>query len=465
MRAPRSIQWRIALAYMLLILAAMTVVTVFLVVDAQGSNSGRIIRTTGIAAAVVAFLAVVLAYLIARRSTRSIRNLTDAARKLAAGDLDHRIPAGSSEETQELAEAFNAMAAALKQMITESSSQRDRLSTVLATMSDGVVLIDASGNISLQNPAAEELLALSAPQSSVARFVEVVRDHELNSLVALCQQAGSPQHLELELSPSRRYLSVIASPLASPAGDRVLLVLHDLTQARRVETTRREFVANVSHELRTPLASVKAAVETLENGALAEPDVAAQFMERIHRNVDRMTRMVEELLNLSRLESGEAVLHLESLDIHKPLAEAVELHRPLANARNVRLSVQPAVGLPRAIGDEARLQQVVSNLVENAVKFTGPGGTVRVDTLANNGNIEVQVKDSGVGIAPEHLPHAFERFYKIDRSREDRGTGLGLAIAKHIVEAHGGRIWAESREGEGSTFSFTVPADRSTPPR
>ncbi|MQF69299.1 HAMP domain-containing protein [SAR202 cluster bacterium AD-804-J14_MRT_500m] len=462
MRIPQSIQWRIALAYILLILTALAVVSIFLTMDGQANNSGQIIRSTGITGAGVALLSVVLAYLIARRGTRSVRNLIYGARKLAQGDLDHRVPPGSSDETRELADAFNAMAAALKRMITESSAQRDHLFTVLATMKDGVVVIDSNGNISLQNPAAEELLGLELPTNSITRFVEAVRDHELNKLVTDCQEKRSPRQLELELSPSRKYLSVIASPLTSHTSNRVLLVIHDLTQARRLETTRREFVANVSHELRTPLAAVKAAVETLQNGALYEPDVALEFIDRANKNVDRMTWMVKELLNLSRLETGETALQLESVDLQHLIMDGIEIHQEIANEKGVRLFADSAQPELKAIVDEARIQQVISNLVENAVKFTEPGGEVEMSMFANGNEISVQIRDSGVGIAAEHLPHAFERFYKIDRSREDRGMGLGLAIAKHIVEAHGGHIGVESQEGEGSVFSFTVPLDKST---
>lgn len=464
MRIPQSIQWRIALAYILLILTALAAVSIFLNIDGETNNPGRIIRNTGITGAGVALLSVILAYVIARRGTRSVRNLIYGSRRLAQGDLDHRVPPGSSDETRELADAFNAMASSLKQMITESSGQRDHLFTVLATMTDGVVVIDSNGNITLQNPAAEALLGLEPSTFTTTRFVEAVRDHELNRLVTDCQKNGSPHQLELELSPGRKYLSVIAAPLISHTGNRVLLVLHDLTQARRVETTRREFVANVSHELRTPLAAVKAAVETLQNGALQEPDMAAEFIDRANKNVDRMTWMVEELLDLSRLESGETALNLESVSMRNLIDDGIEAHQELAHTKKVRLFADDVEPEMKAIIDQARVQQVLSNLVENAVKFTEPGGDVEISVRGNGNEIKVQVRDTGIGISSEHLPHAFERFYKIDRSREDRGMGLGLAIAKHIVEAHGGHIQVESQEGLGSVFSFTIPVDRSTLP-
>lgn len=469
MRVPQSIQWRIALAYTGLILVAMTAVTLFLVFDFQGqqvvddqgrSVTSRVVQTTAVATAIVAALSVLLAVLIVRRSTRSLRSLTNAASYLARGDLDHRVPLGSVPETRELAEALNAMTANLKRILTDFSNEHDKLSAVLATMTDGVVLLDGEARISLVNPAAQDLLGLSAVRQEGERFIEMVRDHEINGLVSRCQETRNPQHVELRLAQGQRYLSVIAIPLALQREEGVLLTLHDLTQAHRVETTRREFVANVSHELRTPLASIKASAETLVGGASDDPVASREFLDRIVINVDRMSRLVEELLDLSRLESGEASLNLSSIDIYQPIREVVELYQERAQAQGVVLNVDEALQLPAAVADVARLQQVLSNLVENAVKFTPVGGRVSISARSRDGWLEVSVIDTGIGMAPEHLPHAFERFYKVDRSTNQEGTGLGLAIAKHIVQAHGGRIWAESRVGEGSIFTFTIPAGK-----
>ncbi len=452
---PRSIQWRIALAYSALIIVAMSVVSIVLAVDAQ-EGEGRVLRVTGIITVIVTALAVLLAFLIARRSTRSIRSITSAAQRLARGDLDYTVfTRGSSEETHELAEALNAMAGSLKTKLADSDATHQRLSAVLATMTDGVVLLDGELRLALVNPAATSLLAMSA--SPRQRFIEAVRDHEINRLVIRCQRLRRPDGLEIEFAPTQKFLNIVGMPMSNGDEEGVLLVVHDLTEARRVETTRKAFVANVSHELRTPLASVKASVETLEGGALEAPRASREFLERIRRSVDRMSRLVGELLDLSRLESGEDSLNLESVDIYRPIKEAAEHYREQARENEVDLVVQEEGPLPAALADEGRIHQVVVNLVENAIKFTPKGGKVWVGARNLNGTLEVTVRDTGIGIAPEHLPHTFERFYKVDKSRADTGTGLGLAIAKHIVQAHGGRIWVESRLGEGSTFRFTVP--------
>ena len=463
-----QIHWRFAIAYTLLILLSMGVAGVFLLVflPAQFSDFttrsvvNYVLRTIGVTAGVTIVLSVVLAFFVAKRTTRSIRAVTEGARHLASGDLEHRVDAISSDETQELAEAFNSMALSLKQMVVDLSTERNKLSAVLATMADGVAVIDGEDRVVLANPATETLLDLPSPRQEDQRLVEMVRDHDLHRLISRCRSTGELQQEEVELTPSRRYIRVIAIPLPSTDAEEVLLVLHDLTREQRVETTRREFVANVSHELRTPLASVKAAVETLEQGALNEPQAADRFLSGISRNVDRMTRIVEDLLELSRLDTGQAVIQMSSFHVRELIEETVEGYLPLAQANDVSLQVELPTDLPSVIGDEVKFQQVVSNLVENAIKFTPAGGKVTVTAEAGEKSVAMSVTDTGIGIAYEHVPHVFERFYKIDRSRKDEGSGLGLAIAKHIVQAHGGEMWVKSREGEGSTFTFSLPVDK-----
>ena len=463
MRPPRTLRWRVAGAYAaLLLLSAAAAALVLALDETSRSSAPRIAVVAAVAAALALLLSAPMAHIVTRGDTRSLRGVSRALRRLARGEMEQRVPVEPGSELGELAQAFNDMSVSLTAMVSEYREDHDKLSAILATMNDGVVLIDGEGNTTLINPAAQEALRLPASQrgGEGQRFIELVRDHELNSLVALCQETGELQYLEVEFLDSRRYLSVIATPLRLDVQEGVLLVLHDLTEARRVETTRREFVANVSHELRTPLAAVRGAVETLQEGALSDAEAAPQFLARIQRDVDRMTRMVEELLNLSRLESGEVNLNLESIDISRSISEAVELYRDEASSLGVELEAADCGDLPRAVADEARLQQVLSNLVENAVRFTPAGGRVRIEATSRNGSLEVSVKDTGIGMGPEHLPHVFERFYKGDRATPKGGTGLGLAIAKHIVQAHGGWIKAESRIGEDSAFTFSIPADK-----
>ena len=421
------------------------------------ANVNRIIATISLSAVVVTALSLVLGYLLAHRTARSVRSVTEAAHRLAGGDLEHRVEALSSDETQDLAEAFNSMASTLRNLIHELSGERDKLSSILDTMADGVVVIGREGQIELLNPAGQELLGVRRQNPVGVRFIELVRDHDLQRLVSLCQEAGQRQHGEVELLQRGRFLSVIATPLSEDGSPGVLLTLHDLTRIRQVETTRKEFVSNVSHELRSPLASVKAMVETLDGGALEEQQVARDFVRRIHGEIDRMSGMVEDLLDLARLESEQEALRLNPVDL-KPLLEEIKASfQEQADANEIGVDVTVPDVLPGVLGDEDRLRQVLANLLDNALKFTQKQGRVMLSANVEGQMVKVSVRDSGIGIPEEHLPHIFERFYKVDRSRRDHGSGLGLSIVKYIVQAHGGEVGVESREGEGSTFSFTVP--------
>jgi two-component system phosphate regulon sensor histidine kinase PhoR len=237
------------------------------------------------------------------------------------------------------------------------------------------------------------------------------------------------------------------------------VVLRDVTELRRLESVRREFVANVSHELRTPLASIRAVVETLEAGAADDPAVAGEFLRRIIGEVDHLVGLVDELLDLARLETGRAVLEAEVCDPVDLLTRAAERLRPQVERAGLVLRVEVPPDLPRVRVDRGRIEQVLINLVHNAVKFTPAGGEIVARAEVADGMVEVSVRDTGVGITAEELPRIFERFYKSDTARRSPGSGLGLAIAKHIVQAHGGTIRAESTPGHGATFSFTMPLD------
>ena len=265
-------------------------------------------------------------------------------------------------------------------------------------------------------------------------------------VVSRSSTIGRPQRSEVDLLQPPRLVSASATPVGDKERS-VLLTLHDLTRVRQLDVTRREFVTNVSHELPQSLASMKASVETLEGGAVAEPRTAREFLQRIHREVDRMTYLVNDLLDLSRLESGHAPLNFSPVDLRPLVDEAVESVRDQAEGRGVSIGITMPAGLPMVLGEREMLGRVFVNLLDNALRASTAGGSVRVSAAVENGSVDVRVADRGIGIPPEHLPHIFERFYKVDRSRRDGGTGLGLAIVKHIVQVHGGDVSAESREG------------------
>lgn len=425
------------------------------------SNLSQIISTIGLSALIVAVLSVGLGYVLFRRTSRSVQLVAEGARRLAEGDLEQRVQATSTDdETRELADAFNGMASTIRSVVGDLSSERNKLTAVLDTMADGVVVLEAGSEVSLINRAAERLLDVRAEDAVGNRLVEVVRDHEIQQAVQQSLETGQIWQIEVELLPSRAFLSAIATPLGELDGSAdaasVLLTLHDLTRMMQVETTRKEFVSNVSHELRNPLASIKAMVETIEDGAIDERSVAMDFLRRINRDVDRMNGIVNDLLELSHLESGYVPMHLVPVHLGPLVEEVVEdFQRSVADKDLVLVSEIPET-LSTVTGETGRLRQVLVNLIENAIRYTSEG-QITVSVSDEDQFQRVKVIDTGVGIPREHLAHVFERFYKVERSRRDDGTGLGLAIVKHIVQAHGGDVSVESEEGVGSTFEFTIP--------
>lgn len=347
--------------------------------------------------------------------------------------------------------------------LTQSLRERAQMVAIFEHMADGLLVLDADERVELSNPAAQRLL--HQPHLEGRPLAEAVRDADLVETVRAVR-AASPvtQLIELraEASRPRVWLHIVATRV--PAEKRSLVLLQDVTELRRAEAARRDFVANVSHELRTPVASLKALVETLEAGAMNDPDDGPDFLRRMHVEVDGLAQLVAELLELARIEAGKLELDLQFCRADELVRDAVERIRPYAS--RVGLDVACAAGRQNAIwvrADARRIGQVLSNLLSNAVKFTPPGGRIQCAVAERGGLVEVSVADSGVGIAADQLVRVFERFYKTDPARTTSGTGLGLAICKHVVRAHGGTIWAESPgTGLGATFSFTLQAAESS---
>ena len=332
------------------------------------------------------------------------------------------------------------------------NSQNARLSTVLEQLTDGVLIADATEQVLFANPAAHKLFDVSDPIGlSVAG---VVRNHELIEAWRRCQQTRELQSESVELPAHRQFLQLIVIPDEHEGGS--LLLIQDLTRVRKLETVRRDFISNLSHELRTPLASLKALTETLQDGALADLEAGPRFLSRIHTEVDALTQMAQELLDLSKIESGQIALVLRKVEPLAVLKSAADRMRMQAERAGVNLTVETATS-PNVRADAARLEQVLVNLIHNAVKFTRRGGAVILSASTDEESVIFAVRDTGIGIPSDDLPRIFERFYRVDKSRTGSGTGLGLSIAKHIVEAHSGQIWAQSREGEGSVFFFSIP--------
>jgi two-component system phosphate regulon sensor histidine kinase PhoR len=320
-------------------------------------------------------------------------------------------------------------------------------------MTDGVLIANADGRIQYSNPAAAGLF--ESPEPTGRTVAEVLRHYQLVEAWRRCQQGRELQNESVELPNRHLFLQLVAIPDQDTGGS--LLLVQDLTRVRKLETVRRDFVSNLSHELRTPLASLKALTETLRGGAMEDPKAATHFLESIETEVDAMTQMASELLELTRIESGQLPMVFKPVPAYDLLHTAAERMRAQADRAGLTLRLEKGRDNPEVRADSPRLEQVLVNLIHNAVKFTSPGGEVVLSARAEAGFVRFSVKDSGVGIPDDDLERIFERFYKADRARSSGGTGLGLSIARHIVEAHGGKIWAESVEGRGSTFHFTVP--------
>jgi two-component system phosphate regulon sensor histidine kinase PhoR len=416
-------------------------------------NLVRQVTVSIIIAMVIATALVILAaWVIARITTRPIRRLTDASKRITSGELGQKITIEARDEVGELTHAFNEMSAKTKELVETISGDRTRLATILDNMTDAVIMIDSEGNISLANGAAENIFNIKEAENKP--LIEAVRDHEVDELFKLCLKTDRTQAVQYESSASKRYLRAIAVPIAHSS---VLLLFQDLTELRNLQTTRRDVIGNISHEFRTPLAGIKAMVETLRDGAVDDKETAGEFLARIDSEVDHLTQLVAELTELSRIETGKAELRKEAVSLNQLVDEVIAQLSPQAERQKLSIFREFAADLPSVPADKDRVRQVIANLVHNAIKFTTAGGNITITTRALEGSVVVDITDTGIGIPKEDLARVFERFYKGDKARAGEGTGMGLAIAKHVIEAHGGNIWVESEEGKGSTFSFSLP--------
>jgi len=422
-------------------------------VSANIANLQRILIAVTV---LVTLLAMLLATLIAGRISRPLRLLTKSAWQLASSNSTNQTIPPNKDEINQLESVFNIMSSRLSGEIKDLEKERATLEAVLQKMTDGVLIVDAKGDIQLVNPAAEKMFSISRMSSLQKPLIEVVKHHTPVEMWQRCRDSGDTQNVDFEVG-NRLSLQGIATSLSPVIPGSTLLLFQDMTRQRQIETMRRDFISNVSHELRTPLAALKALTETLQGGALEDPPAAGRFLEQMETEVDSLSLMVSELLELSRIESGRVPLtlaHTRPIDIVTPAFERLYLQ---AERAGLTLTLECPEELPPVMADATRVQQVVVNLLHNAIKFTPSGGNVTVRAMQQDREVRFSVSDTGIGITAEDLSRIFERFYKVDRSRATSGTGLGLAIARHLVEAHGGRIWVESEVGQGSTFHFTIP--------
>jgi two-component system phosphate regulon sensor histidine kinase PhoR len=387
---------------------------------------------------------------------RPLQAVRDAASHVAAGDLSARIRLRPEGPAGQMADALNRVAERFQAQMELVSEGQSRLEAALNSSIDAVAALDSEGRIVFANTAFEEAFGRALDEVAGKPFVWVLADQDVLDAIRASRDQGLRKFGVVE-RPGRRYLQVVTSPIAGGGEWAVLVVFHDITDVQRTEQMRRDFVANVSHELRTPLAALKSVVETLAEGALHDESVALEFLRRADSEVDRLVQMVEELLELSRIESGAQPPALQDTDVAALLNDAADRLRPQAERAQISLQVDLGAELGEARIDRARIERAVLNLLHNAIKFTPPGGSVTLAAERKDGAIRVSVSDTGTGIDAADLPRIFERFYKADQSRAGGGTGLGLALVKHTVEAHGGSVAVRSEPSQGSEFSFTLP--------
>ncbi len=390
--------------------------------------------------------------------SRVVRRLTEAARRMAAGDLSVRTRVGGRDELGELGRTLDQLADGLSSSLGELRAERDLLGRILEGMQEGVLVLDAERRVLLVNPALRSMLLLGADVIGKSP-IEVVRNADLQSIIdrALSGDAAATGEIEVGGLKPRQLLVHAAALSGEPRG--LMAVFVDVTEMRRLESLRKDFVANVSHELRTPVASVLSAAETVRGSAHGDPAATAGFLEMIERNARRLHDLVEDLLDLSRIESREIKLNLEALPVAAFCRQVIALVAERAAARRIVLRVDLPATVPAVRADRRAFEQTLVNLLENAIKYCPVGAEVVLRAAPVGRLLRLQVVDTGPGIEPRHLPRLFERFYRVDpgRSRDMGGTGLGLSIVKHLVEAMGGAVDVESTVGKGSTFSFTVP--------
>ncbi|HWQ69373.1 MAG TPA: ATP-binding protein [Patescibacteria group bacterium] len=484
LRIEGGFQRKLIATYLVVVLAIVVVVGVYLLAS---TNEPRINRPTLFIGGLLAIAtAVTLGSLFARQVvTRPIAEMTTVARRMAEGDFSRRMPAPSSDEIGQLGRALNLMAQRLEDRLAELEGERAKGTAILDSMVEGVVAVDGSNRILLINASACRLLDASSVAAAGRPFLEVIRNKEMLDLLDQTLKEGTFARQELRIfTPVQRVLQVHASPLkgrAQTAG--AMLVLHDVTELRRLEMVRTEFVANVSHELRTPLTSIRGYLETLLEGGLEDRKHARPFLEVIHKHTERLGRLVDDLMDLSNLELGRVTLHRQPTVLADVLQNATTIYGPQAAKQEIELRTELPHELPPVLADRDRLVQILINLLDNGLKFTPKGGRVTVTAKIVQGSrfkvqgsesetrhptpetqtlseaVEIAVQDTGIGIPSQDLPRITERFYRVDRarSRELGGTGLGLAIVKHLVKAQGGELAIESELNKGTTVRFTLP--------
>jgi len=405
-------------------------------------------------------LSLVLGAFVVRRFSLPLERMREVAGSLGAGDYSARIELGNlapeGDDLGELAVALNQLGRDMSQRVADLTAGQERLRAMVAGMIEGVVAVDDDDRVTFSNYAANHLLGFDRTDSNRPLW-ERAKVAGLQTLLATARRSDSAAQCELEMSATDEDAIVRAQAHRFSDGDAVgvVIVLHDISELRRLERVRRDFVANVSHELKTPLTSIRGYVEALLDGAVEDAEIRVRFLQKVEKNVERLNHLVTDLLSLARIESHAGFLPLQPFDLHALSEEAVRRHERTAKGRDQELVLEACAGDLKVLGDREALTQIIDNLIDNALKYTPDGGRVTVRVKRDGSQASLEVEDNGVGIPEEDQARIFERFYRVDkaRSREVGGTGLGLSIVKHLVQTLHGRIELVSEPGVGSTFT------------
>lgn len=420
--------------------------------------------TIFMAGLLVALMATLISYVVARRIARPIEEVRKGAEQFAKGNLSYAIPPPKSREMVMLVNALTQMASDLNDRIQTVDRQRSELAAVLSSMQEGVIALNMDEQLINVNQAAVDMFKFK-PTGAIGRSIqEVIRNPQLHRFVQEALTGEGDAEGEIRIyQEDERILGTHSSPLRESGGKRIgtLIVFHDITRLRRLETMRREFAANVSHEIKTPLTAIKGFVETLLGGAVEKPEEARRFLAIIEKHANRLAAIIEDLMKLSEIEQKgqQRGIGMKREALAPVIRGAIEVCRIQAGEKNIAIEMDCDDALSAEINAHF-LEQAMVNLVDNALKYSGTGSTVNVRAMQAEGGVDIRIEDQGIGIPGSHLPRLFERFYRVDksRSRKEGGTGLGLAIVKHIIQAHGGDIEVNSTLGKGSTFIIRLPA-------
>ena len=402
---------------------------------------------------VISILSLLIALFYSYNLTRPIRELIAASRRVAAGDFSAHVFLKRADELKELGDSFNAMSDTLSSFFAEITSQKEELNNIIFSIQEGLLVLDRKGTIVLSNESIRKALQASAVEGKL--YWEVIREPQFSALIDRVAREKTRCEDQITIQDSAFLCS--ATPLASQ--DKTVVMCHDVTELKRVEKIKKDFVVNVSHELRTPLTAIKGFVETIEDDI---DDKNRGYLNIIRRNTDRLINIVEDLLLLSELEEKGAALSLEACDLKIMIEQMQRIFEPRLREKGLSLTISADQALPVIMADAFKLEQVFVNLIDNAIKYTEKGG-ITISLLQRNGHVLIEIQDTGIGIPREHLPRIFERFYVVDASRSKQlgGTGLGLSIVKHIVLLHSGAIEVTSTPGQGTKIIITLPVNLS----